>query len=260
VVDLEKNWVVASTWQPAHTLIVYDVSAASETKAIRIEGPCTALAVNPRKSEIAWTNGVVVELVDVSEEKRRLDIDIPHRTNSLCYSPDGKLLAIGGNELVVYDLSAGSIRYRLPETEPEKIYENLLALDDQGLVLGIVAHRKKGKNAVAENFSRSLVQCGPDGEGKPLLDGLYAGATCLSPDRRLLATVIKTSYGQESEGIHVWDIERRTKIKECSGQWCRVESLAISADNRWLACTGNRSGVLKVWSLSEFADSSLNSK
>jgi hypothetical protein len=82
---------------------VYHVSAASETKAIPIDGLCTALAVNPQKSEIVWTDGRAVEIVDISERKRRVDIDVPVKINSLCYSPDGKFLAIGGTQWVVSD-------------------------------------------------------------------------------------------------------------------------------------------------------------
>jgi WD40 repeat protein len=165
----------------------------------------------------------------------------------------GKLLALGGKQGAICDVAAGSIQSTLPAAglaSSDLTCERVLALDDEGRVFGIAASPRNERSATESEPDRSLIRFAADGKSwETLVDHLHKGASCLSSDRRLFAAAVKTNYGKQSEGIHVWDVHRRARIKECSGQWCKVESLAISPDNRWLASTGSRTGILKVWSL-----------
>jgi hypothetical protein len=252
-VDSDKKWVLASAWRPAPMLMLWDLTAREPGKRIDATSPCTAVAIHPRKEQIAWSDGLTVMLFDESSGKQHFEIKSPQEVFALRFSPEGDLLAAGSQRWIVCDVAEGKIKYELPHREmqprPSAYCENILAFDGEGRAWAVAIAAESSPSAAAK---RSLVRYSADGKTwDTLIEGISGAKSCLSSDRRLLAVAKGTRYGKESEGLEVLDVEAKTKLKDFSGHWCRIESLAFSRDNKKLASIGDCSGVLKIWSLEE---------
>jgi WD40 repeat protein len=176
---------------------------------------------------------------------------------AVAFSPDGKLLASGGDNLKVllWDPDTGEIRRTL-ELPPQKKspagdepfpppgHATTLAFTPDGRTLaGMEEHRTLYFWEVATGkirYSKPLPHHGFGDDAKTRQNMV------LSPDGRLLATADKGGR------VCVWDLAGLRLLRHFDGHRNRVYSLAFSPDGRRLASASSDTTVL-VWDVSELA-------
>lgn len=204
-------------------------------------------------------------------EQRELET-LPSSLYFVCYSEDGRLLAVAGQDanLRLYDAGTGELQATLPTGQVEVNglafipgQQRLASAGDDGSVriwdlathqevLHIAAHATRAYQVVVVPSLNLLVSCGDepvvrlwdlqDGSSRGPLEGPTAAveAIALSPDGRYLASA------SSDKNARIWDLETKTLSRTLSGHEGRCTSVAYSADGKWLA-TGSVDRTVRVW-------------
>ncbi|HEY8286459.1 MAG TPA: TIR domain-containing protein, partial [Chloroflexota bacterium] len=200
---------------------------------------------------------------------------------ALAYSPDGRILASGGDDDAIRLWDAASEQQIGPPLTGHTGAVTTLAFSSDGTLLAsgsadqtirlwhrsgaggrwvplgvplggqrdqvrVAAFSPNGKLLAASSWDGSIWLwdlSGPRPRGAPLTT--FAGdlgALAFSPDGKTLA-----AGGQDVTTIQLWDVAHRRPLgAPIAGQKGYVEQLAFSPDGRLLASTGNN-GTLRVW-------------
>lgn len=164
-------------------------------------------------------------------EVRRLE-GFSARVESVCFSPDGRLLATAlgrkGQNAIIWEAATGtrlkeldSESYRLLNVEFSPDGAKLLGCGGLG---GTLWNVETGK--VLKTFRHPA----------DTLDARF------SPDGRQIAT------GGWDRTVHLWDSGTGDEIRTLTGHGVTVISLAFSPDGKWLV-SGDTRGTLLVWNM-----------
>lgn len=136
---------------------------------------------------------------------------------SLVFSPDGKVLAVGG--------WTDNMGIRLWDTRSWKLIRTLKVT---GTALAVSGYQ-------IQNISYAPSFGGPT----PMVHSV-----AFSPDGRLLAS------GDEFNMVGIWDVRRGVRLRTLKGHTEPVNSVAFSSDGRLLT-SGSFDGTVKIWTLAE---------
>lgn len=152
--------------------------------------------------------------------------------------PDGRLVAVADSgdwearksQVVVYDLAAGAVRYRL---------------EHEGNVLAVVISPDGA--AIASGVGRRVfLWNAADGAQSGVLEapgeaGAWTRALAYSPDGRVLAQGLERT-------IVLWDVAAGVPLGALSGHSEAVTALAFTPDGRWLV-SASLDGTVGLWGL-----------
>ncbi|OAI46947.1 hypothetical protein AYO44_01860 [Planctomycetaceae bacterium SCGC AG-212-F19] len=206
---------------------VFDVATGKVVHEIKHYWP-TRIALAPDGKTVVTVKGPAVRLWDAGTGKERaLEFDAHQGSvSSVAVSPDGKLIATGGEDIRLWEPTGKLVR----------------RLAAQGTS---IAFAPEGKTLASVGGNQKTVHLWDVATGKELkkFDGVrLMRAVAFSPDSKLLAT------GDEQGVVRVYDLGTGQQLHENDMQ-SGAESLALafSPDSKTLACAGawNEGGVPK---------------
>jgi WD40 repeat protein len=103
----DKHIACASSDQ---SIVLYQRDTGRLDQLIPLDTPCTCLAFNPKKPQLAYQEGETrIALLGLTAGVPTRSLDNGSRVAALAYSPDGDLLAVGGedNKARLWDVAAG---------------------------------------------------------------------------------------------------------------------------------------------------------
>ena len=249
------------------------------------------VSYHPRKPIVATCSGNQVHLWDPETGKAIKTVltieksDKPLKT--LAFSPDGRFLAIGGDDgiLRIIDSESGKATYTSPSrnTRLEKVSwspnGNMVVVGDASMQVSVYAPKQANQLAMAVQGvdrgavlgvaftadSGSVLTCGEDGKihltAGPKPDGTNAAntATKISPDYvghngavTCLALVPPKGQllvsGGADRTVRVWDVASKKQIRSFQGHLGRITAVAARGDGGQLA-SGSEDGAIRVWDL-----------
>jgi WD40 repeat protein len=216
-----------------HNGIVWDLAFSPDGKLL------VSVSSDKTAQVWDWENGELLK-----------SLDFPADVVSISFSPDGKVLAVGGvdepqNEIrnaAIWTFSVGSWEplIKFPE------YSNIIAM----------AYSPDGNILVGGGTSRNIqVWRTSDGASLFTLVHVYqVGDAAISPDGSTLATATcETMANTECTegGVWLWNLSTGRLTKQLAGFPSQVERVAFSPDGSFLIA-GARTGLLRVYSTSDF--------
>jgi WD40 repeat protein len=216
-----------------HSDIVWDVAFSPDGKTL------ASVSSDKTAKVWDWDNGESLE-----------SLDFPADVVSVDFSPDGKVLAVGGvdepqNEVrnaAIWTFSVGSwdplIKY------PE--YSNIIAM----------AYSPDGSTLVGGGTSRT-VQVWRASDGAPLFALIHTyqvGDVAISPDgSTLAAATCETMENTECTegGVWLWALSTGRMIKQLAGFPSLVTRVAYSPDGSFLLASA-RTGLLRVYATTDY--------
>jgi eukaryotic-like serine/threonine-protein kinase len=194
----------------------------------------TSLSCNPAKNFLASADKdgeIIISGLDDGAERK---LSAKTRVNALCYSPDGKILAVA---------SPGAVTLWDPETGREiKAYKGLILFPSNAL-----AFSPDGKILAAVG-ANSVIKLWDPGQNDPLatVKGNFfktLNAVDFNPaDGKLFATA------GSDEKIQFWEAPSGIKIKAFFGHAGAANALAFSPNGKQLASVGD-DHTAKIWSV-----------
>ena len=199
---------------------------------------------------------------------------------SLAYSPDGKSLAVGGDDgiLRIIESESGKAKYTSPSRNAQLSQVtwspngNMVALGDSNSQVVVYAPNQPNQLAMAVQGvdlgevlgvaftidNGAVLTCGRDGKTRltagPKPDGTSAGntATKLHPDYlghngsvNCLALVPKEGTlfvsGGDDKSVRVWEVASKKQIRSFQGHLTRVTAIAVRGDGGQVA-SGSEDG------------------
>jgi WD40 repeat protein len=231
-----KLWEVM--WRQKSTVLTHQKQHAYTDVAFSPDGKFLASIIGREVVEV-WE-------METGNVSRRLDFSERARThtyvNALCWSPDGKTLAVGGQE-------ATQVR------DPEKLREGM-HVEDRKAVIVLWDGQKSSHLTVRRPMDVTSLSFSGDGS---LLAGAYSdgsvriweGRTCIrtfhsdiaylqgvsfSPDGRFVAAVGTNleSHVRHLPPVTVWDVETGEGPLLLRGLWIPSHGVSFSPDGRML--------------------------
>jgi WD40 repeat protein len=189
----------------------------------------TRIAYAPDGKTIASIKGASIHLWDAASGKERFLEFAGHQGGvaSVVLSPDGKILASGGENVRLWDTATAKLVRQIAAQGTD------LAFSLDGKTLASVGGGHRTIHVWDPTTGKELFKL----EGPRLLK-----AVAFSPDGKVLAT------GDEQATVRLWDVATHQQLHEMDVQsGAESLSLAFSPDGKTLACAGawNEGGVPK---------------
>jgi WD40 repeat protein len=221
-----------------------------------------------------------ISLWDVSDpatEMSHVSIDIGHRGALLAFSPDGQLLACGGEDqkLVIYDIAARRILRTLSFGGPGAIADLsfigssrrlAVACPNYGRVMVVDPITDERFQEITTNVSVDCIDVSPDGQLLAVGDwrtplSLWSIPTgeqvrvfehdtavmdvTFSPDGKSLVTA-----GQDFR-VRLWDLATGSERADFPGHLMWVDQVAFTSDGQFLISTSD-DGTVRFWNAATF--------
>ena len=196
---------------------------------LRHGAPVWSVALDRRDSLVATTGGTSAKLWRASDGSLLATFPMAKAVTRAVFSPDGRRLAVSGNDqhVLIVDTSSGRVIYRLD-------------------------HGDRITGAVFSPNSKLLATAGVD--GKVQLWSVQKGtrireydaqakealAAAFSPGGRLLATVHSDGTGR------IWDVRSGQLLAPLTGHKNLVDGVAFSPDGNFVV-TASRDRTARVW-------------
>ncbi|KAH8109008.1 chromatin associated protein [Phellopilus nigrolimitatus] len=156
---------------------------------------------------------------------------------SVCFSPDGKLLATGAEDkqIRIWDIAKKRIR-RVFEGHQQEIYSLDFSKDGHLIVSG--SGDRTARIWDIENGAQKVLE-----HNEP--EGVDAGVTtvAISPDGRLVAA------GSLDAVVRIWDVQTGFLVERLRGHSDTVYSVAFTPDGKGIV-SGSLDNTLKQWDIS----------
>jgi WD40 repeat protein len=187
------------------------------------------VAYAPDGKTVASIRGATIRQWDPATGKERFQKFVGHRAEvaAVVLSPNGKLLASGGENIRLWDLAGGR------QVRQIAAPGTALSFSPDGKLLALVGRGSRTVHAWDPATGQEVFKL----DGPRLLR-----AVAFSPDGKTLAT------GDEQATIRLWDVATRRQLHEMDMKsGAESLSLAFSPDGKNLACAGawNEGGIPK---------------
>ena len=170
--------------------------------------------------------------------------------NALAFSPNGKLIASGGDDqsIRVWDIESGAEQRRFGHPATRPATQHFLA--EYNLTSATVAFSPDSKELISSIRSDRSIRRWDVATGKELAryEGHQDGSTCvaLAKDGKTLVA------GAEDSCVRVWDVASGKDLLPEAGHRGRVFNVAFAADGKTLLSAG-RDNVIRVWDVAGLA-------
>ena len=250
----------------------------------------TDVAFHPKENVVASSSGNQVHLWNPETGKPIKTIlnlgksDKPLKT--LAYSPDGKFLAVGGDDgiLRVIESDTGKAKYTSPSRNArleQLAYSpngKMIAVGDSNAQVAVYAPDQPNQLAMAVQgvdlgevmgvaFSAdngAVFTCGRDGKARltagPKPDGTNAGNTAtklhdyVTPNGGAVTCLAVTPDGNylvtggEDKAVRVWEVSSTKQLRAFQGHMKRVTAVTTRADGKQIASASD-DGAIRMWDL-----------
>ncbi len=213
------------------TVRVWSPDFGAEVFAFRQKAPVRSVAVNPEGSRIAVAVGSTVHVWNVVKGEEDVALRGHDRqVNAVAFSPDGCLLATGGDDKAVrvWNATTG---------------DELLTLRRHTEPVSAVAFSPDGGRLASSSYD-STVRLWDSQTGAEIfaLTGHTRGVTAVafSPDGSRLASV------SDDQTVRLWDTRTGVETLSLRGNHDLLAGVAFSPDGTRLA-TAERDGPVRVW-------------
>jgi WD40 repeat protein len=171
-----------------------------------------------------------IKLWDLGASKKLPDLEkYLYPVDSVAFSPDGTILASGGNELVLWNLTTR----RKKATIPGHVAVKSVAFSPDGKMLASAGVGSAGKDTI-QFWDVAGAKTVAELRGHTAM----IHCLCFSPDGKLLAS------GSADNSVKLWDVAGARELATLSGHTGWVYCLAFSPDGKTLASGGVE---LKIW-------------
>lgn len=210
---------------------VYD-----NTPVFSSDGTSLALVAELGFEEIVYFKKEALTVWDIASHRIINTFTIPCCINTMCFSPDNKLLAATtgsdirrlARRILIYDLESNTQFVEFPRGDD---YDNCIAFSADGKTL---ASGSEFKKIILWNLEKKEENETMYGHAGPITSLTY------SADGRFLAS------GSEDQSIKVWDPRNRIELATLRGHTGTVNELAFSENGALLASGANDSTV-RIW-------------
>jgi WD40 repeat protein len=146
---------------------------------------------------------------------------------SMAFSPDGQILASGGNDniILLWDVASG---------------RELRSLTGNTTAVSPVVFSPDGRILASKGYDDNLIKLWDFARGRVLHTLPGYAAFVFSPDGRTLAS------GSKDNTIKLWDVASGRELRTLTGHTWVVQSLAFSRDGRTLA-SGSPDQTVRIW-------------
>jgi len=250
----------------------------------------TDIAFHPKDKVVASSCGNQIHLWDPATGKHIKILLNLGKTDkpikAIAYSPDGKLIAVGGDDgiLRVIESDSGKAIYTSPSRNAriEKVAFSpngkLVALGDSNMQVAVYAPEAKGNQLAMSvqgvdlgevmgvafsSDSSSVFTCGRDGKAR-----LTAGPTPDGGNAPNTATRLKeftghsgsvtgltvTTDGQflitcgDDKTVRVWEVKTGKQLRSFQGHMTKITAVGVRGDGRQVA-SASEDGAVRVWDL-----------
>ena len=206
---------------------------AQEHTYFRDNGSVKAVAYSPVDSSVVASGGGS-RAVNLWNLKNDTLTTLGHHAdvvNTVAFSPDGQLLASGGNDHV----------FKLWDVPRKRHIATLDHINNRGRSqVKAVTFSPNGQLLATAGVEVKLWDVHTREEITTLEHGRWVFALAFSPDGEFLAT------GDETGQVNVWDVQRRQLIVQFKGDARFVHTIKFSPDGKVLAGAGYE-GNIKLW-------------
>lgn len=227
---------------------------------------------------LVWLISVTLLPAEPLAQKLQLVVQTGHRgeVNSVAYSPDGKVLASGGQDTTIKLWNVETRQELLPlgghngpvmsvAFSPDgkilasgdlngtiKLWnietaQPITSLRDHGSSVNSVAFSPDGKTLASGNLDKTIKLWSVDGQKLLLSLPGHTGpvaSVAFSLDGKTLAS------GSEDKTVRLWNVETWRPIRPLTGHADSVTSVAFSPDKKTMTLvSGSLDGTVKLWSL-----------
>jgi WD40 repeat protein len=240
----------ARTWEAASGK---EIETARRRSLLRPGEVHLALGGNRLAAMVCWRPPV--RIVDLATGKERFILKgvESHGAGRLAMTPDGRLLAVGVDNVVrLFDPATGA-ELRAIETPFERAPETL-ALTADGKVLAVSGTDAPAGGGGSRRLLLYDTATGKDPRSLPLEEGpdedpVALGQLTFSPDGRTLASWAHDGSppgGRAGTAVHLWDVATGKRL-HAGGNGTEIEAVVFAGDGKTVATRAHGSGLVRVW-------------